>query len=100
MLYETAVFIYKKLNTISWIRLPSAMTDEFMWREYLKKENKKDENNCIVNRNKNQYIIKEEVCSIKSTKSAQIKKDAEKLWIALVCGISNSVTDKYLRLFT
>lgn len=75
------------------------MTDEFMWREYLKKENKKDENNSIVNRNKNQYIIKEEVSSIKSTKSAQIKKDAEKLWIALVCGISNSVTDKYLRLF-
>lgn len=29
--------------------------------------------------------------------SAQMKKDAENLWIALVCGISNSVTDKQLR---
>lgn len=55
---------------------------------------KKDENNCIVNRYKNQYIIKEEVRSIKSTMSAQIKIDAENLWIALVCGISNFVTEK------
>jgi len=26
--------------------------------------------------------------------SAQIEKEAENLWIDLVCGISNSVTDK------
>lgn len=61
------------------------MTDELMRHKHLIKENKKDENNCIVNRNKNQYIIKEEVCSIKSTTSAQIKKDSENLWRALGC---------------
>lgn len=47
--------------------------------------------------NKNQYIIKGEVCSMKSTVSAQIKKDAKTLQMVLVCGISNSLTDKYGR---
>lgn len=70
------------------------MTDDFM---YHKKENlkKKGESNCIVNMNKNQYIIKEERCSMKSTMSAQIKKDAKTLQMVLVCGISSSLTGKY-----
>lgn len=45
--------------------------------------------------NKNQYIIKEERCSMKSTMSAQIKKDAKTLQMVLVCGISSSLTGKY-----